>query len=103
MPMVPSEMEIEKKEHQGKKYQRPDFGEKQIINRKELKPGLVVIKMPEGVFIRILTKPHKDKDGIRWIHVKFPNKEAESMSLAEVSIVPYPDGMWDKENWLSRS
>ena len=98
MPIIPSQMELEKRKNEGKKDERPDFGKNQIKSPKELKPGLIVLKMPGGIVIKVLTKPYKG-----WVHVKFPDREPESMSLAEVSIVPYPSGMWNTKNWLSRS
>jgi len=75
--------------------------EGQILDKKELKPNLTIKLMPEGKECKILSKPYI-KDGHWWLIIK-PVSDAETISLAKFGIVPYPNGSWEKENWLRKA
>ena len=85
---------------------RPNFGRKQVRSLRGIKPGLVLIKKPDNVHILVIDKPSHDETSNRWkVEVctcDLTDNKEYTVSLSDFGVVPYPNGLWDTRNWLSR-
>lgn len=107
---------------------RPDFGVKQVKNKKEIKKGRTYLRHAYGPgrfyclsfveSILCLDKPFKKEDGSWWFwgcHVKKGNEwyskvyrgrvgigKVEIISLANCGVTPHSNGMWNPTSWLEK-
>lgn len=85
---------------------RPNFGSKQIRSLKEIKPGMVVIDPSFNFTYKIVGEPYQDENGSWWVDVLWNLTHdkwlPEEMSLADHGVVPYHNGFWNQQKWLSR-
>ncbi len=79
--------------------------EEQILDKEELKVGVIVRQYNKQVgytpTFLILSEPYTDDKGRWWIAVLHCELSAiTSMSLADNSVIPYPDGRWHPVQYL---
>lgn len=79
--------------------------EQQILDKEELKVGVVVEEHNQQVGytprLLILSEPYTDDKGRWWVAVLHCELSAiTSISLADHSVIPYPDGSWNSLQYL---